>query len=36
MKAEIEVVKKDCFETGKMGCSTQGEKAARDKGYQLK
>ncbi len=28
MKAEIEVVKKDCLETRKMGCTTQGEKAA--------
>mgnify|MGYP001018798534 CR=1 FL=1 len=36
MKAEIEEVKKDCLETRKMGCATQGEKAARDKGYQLK
>ncbi len=28
MKAEIEVVKKDRLEARKMGCTTQGEKAA--------
>ena len=42
MKAEIEVVKKRiAIEARKMGCATQGEKAAiikalREEGYQLK
>ncbi|MFR3881190.1 MAG: helix-turn-helix domain-containing protein [Lachnospiraceae bacterium] len=41
IKAENEVIKKDRLEARKMGCATQGEKAAiikelREKGYQLK
>lgn len=41
IKAENEVIKTDRLEARKMGCATQGEKAAiikelREKGYQLK
>ena len=41
IKAENEVIKRDCLERRKRGCATQGEKAAiiktlRQQGYQLK